>query len=1168
MWRREEGEEKTKKLTKYSRQVAAVLPSPAPSDEPSPVMSYPHESPTIISSSPETHRSTSPAHNRFSAMHGEPSRPRTESLQSTVVENSSSTSAHHAPSLQEGQPRPLQELRKEIHSHPTSAHRPSPVAPPLPLPSTLLPNQPSTQSPIAVYHQGQATQNATNILPEMDDERGRQRLRNQIPAPHFLRNSIFIVDAKLQELGPAATHPDNLEKPRLELLKSACIKEDIVYVALHQIFCIWSFRRANFPSIPGLPADTVLGSAFKIIGSFLRTNDAIAIHHLKWFTEFPCPIEDLPQTLPAYGQALVHVGTLLSKLVSAFQILEKECSKRGYPPLVNEMVDRLGLCSSILQDVIYRYIRRNIGYGEDDLGLQIESVFEKDIAGHLRLAARCNTDRPPSQNEVQQHLTEIANQYSVLNQERLQRKRSIMQYVSQTPSGNLQASAGPGTLRSSGFGPAVQTSNASNWQGQSQQIRQSPSSAGSPNIANLSMNSPMVTGQPSHNMGSPVVVQQVSSPHPISPAHGEFQWPPLILRSNSGRDSQYMSRQIPQQPRDPRNSMTTQAQLQMPSQQQIPSQQMHRQHSSTYQRQTIDEPQDQHVFLQQQMFSQRQALEDQQAQYQAQQQAAQEQQIRMQQQIISQRQNAAQQSQQLTVDQQRMLNQQIWLQQIQSRPPELLRQQNSAQIQQDQNLQHALAMNRTRASQINHGQLPVLSAPTTQASRNNSISSNSASPMVSRGPQIGSNQVQPPYNPYMSIRPINDPSTYASTNPLERPLVPPLNYNHPSYYPQPELETLHQAHLRSPELLPARLPSHTKDQSSVNRLYQAMLEFKCGPVKLPSDITMSNFEFSLLEADTAFIARDNIVGTEVQRSVSRELCDGTLQYRLRCIKTKPTVTECQTADWVVSDTVWPATAFLEINGQSLQIRRKAYHGKDLPIDITRHVASLGVGPHRIKVVVPRSRRMMQDVSYFFAVEVVEVIKHSRIMKRCLQSQLIPSANTVQSIQKALTATAIDDELTMVGADLTINLADPFTAQIFEIPVRGISCLHRECFDLETFLVTRNGKLKAPQQPCMVDVWKCPLCSCDARPWSLQVDEFLMSVRARLMDEKNLDVKAILVSSDGTWKPKPEPEPITRKRKSGNRVGTSSDSEDDSPFRPRKKVTLEKAAPEVIELDSD
>lgn len=95
-----------------------------------------------------------------------------------------------------------------------------------------------------------------------------------------------------------------------------------------------------------------------------------------------------------------------------------------------------------------------------------------------------------------------------------------------------------------------------------------------------------------------------------------------------------------------------------------------------------------------------------------------------------------------------------------------------------------------------------------------------------------------------------------------------------------------------------------------------------------------------------------------------------------------------------------------------------------------------------------------------------------------------------------------------------------------------------------------------------------MCGKDARPYSLRIDDFLASVRVGLAEKDNLDVKAILISADGTWRPKPKPQPL--KRKSGT---TDTDDDSDEEATKKQKV-LAKAnvaqakVIEIIELDED
>ena len=48
---------------------------------------------------------------------------------------------------------------------------------------------------------------------------------------------------------------------------------------------------------------------------------------------------------------------------------------------------------------------------------------------------------------------------------------------------------------------------------------------------------------------------------------------------------------------------------------------------------------------------------------------------------------------------------------------------------------------------------------------------------------------------------------------------------------------------------------------------------------------------------------------------------------------------------------------------------------------------------------------------------------------------------------------VDDDVTLVVSDLSIDLADPFSAKLFKVPARGSTCAHIECFNLDNWLAT-------------------------------------------------------------------------------------------------------------------
>lgn len=170
------------------------------------------------------------------------------------------------------------------------------------------------------------------------------------------------------------------------------------------------------------------------------------------------------------------------------------------------------------------------------------------------------------------------------------------------------------------------------------------------------------------------------------------------------------------------------------------------------------------------------------------------------------------------------------------------------------------------------------------------------------------------------------------------------------------------------------------------------------------------------------------------------------------------------------------------------------------------------------------------------------------------------------IQKRFSVSTADDELSVVNDYIAIELVDPFMARIFDVPARGRTCKHQECFDLDAFLSTRVSK--SGSDP-MKENWKCPICGGDCRPSNLIIDNFLADVRAELLRSGKLEeTRAIHVKADGTWQPK-----IDQDLKIETRVPAKrklSEMGDVTPLRSKSESTggtprVAKAA-EIIELD--
>jgi hypothetical protein len=357
---------------------------------------------------------------------------------------------------------------------------------------------------------------------------------------------------------------------------------------------------------------------------------------------------------------------------------------------------------------------------------------------------------------------------------------------------------------------------------------------------------------------------------------------------------------------------------------------------------------------------------------------------------------------------------------------------------------------------------------------------------------------------------------------------------------------LHQAHLRSPVLIPSPLRNsegdpERKTASPTLPLYLHVVGYGLPPTMLlPHALQTISFHVS-----AKAIAR--LPKRSPSNSSSIKLTTETSLYRLRCCSATVGVGFPSENAWITADTIWPTEiTSLEFNGAILETRNKLHYGKYLPINVTellregKNVLVIGIDANVIK----RNKK-----HYAIALEAVSAKDHQGILDGLIRPTLQQSRDAIigrssSSVVKGedaemKDASAIaDDELTITSTAQTISLLDPYTAsRAVALPVRGKFCLHRDPFDLETFLSqlppAQNPRLYSPpptpgsegSSVTHPDAWRCPRCRADIRPQNLTVDAFLVDVLAKLKAEGKLEgensARAIQVQPDGSWEVKKE-----------------------------------------------
>ncbi|KAK2810811.1 hypothetical protein FQN50_002634 [Emmonsiellopsis sp. PD_5] len=422
-------------------------------------------------------------------------------------------------------------------------------------------------------------------------------------------------------------------------------------------------------------------------------------------------------------------------------------------------------------------------------------------------------------------------------------------------------------------------------------------------------------------------------------------------------------------------------------------------------------------------------------------------------------------------------------------------------------------------------------------------------------PQAHPNTVTPQSTSGHSNQGITPQSTSGHSN-QGTLLLPPLGFMPTTVNPNPLVVGLHQAHLR--ETTRALGASNEPPE-----LLYFLRSFAIPPSSITSHPPILKWQFMV--SPEKFRKLPTQLPSEEHGPKAWGVLDGFQSYQLRCTKLAPQSQPPPEHQWAVLDTAWPTAIYVHVNGTEHFVRRKAQHGRDLPLNIS---SSIKEGLNEISLTLLWSSTEFNKSSYHMALEVLEYAEHKRVRAAV---QHLPLAASVGQLKERLTCSNNDDdELTVIDDHITIDLIDPFMARILNTPARGKYCSHMECFDLETYLSTRLSRAKKGHG--MAEDWKCPICGNDSRPQSLIIDDFLLGVRCKLEEVKLLDTKAILVGPDGTWEPRVEGqkrgESSSLKRKRG--VSDEHDSvKAESPSTSRAASSSHppnNPSPEIIELD--
>lgn len=331
------------------------------------------------------------------------------------------------------------------------------------------------------------------------------------------------------------------------------------------------------------------------------------------------------------------------------------------------------------------------------------------------------------------------------------------------------------------------------------------------------------------------------------------------------------------------------------------------------------------------------------------------------------------------------------------------------------------------------------------------------------------------------------------------------------------------------------LPSPTRSAPVTEpspEIIQYFASFAIPAQKLPSNRSAFSWQFTV--SREILHRRPRLIQQGNGRGLIPVLSDGDVTYRLRCIRYEGQPDLNSMTAWSQAENHWPDVVYIHVNNNEIF---RSPDSKNLPLAINSHLQE-GFNHIRLNVL-HTSKQRAKNITYAVAVEILHVNSPASF-KSLIKT--LSAHESRQQIQSRLSSSKNDDDddLMIVDDFISIDLRDPFTTQVFTVPVRGLLCTHRECFDLPTFLQTLSAKPSAGKRALYL---RCPICRQDARPELLIIDEFLVEVRAILSRQQKLETaKALRVKSDGSWEAVMEVESDTRTSTTRKRNRTSFEAD--------------------------
>ncbi|CAI6377854.1 unnamed protein product [Macrosiphum euphorbiae] len=168
--------------------------------------------------------------------------------------------------------------------------------------------------------------------------------------------------------------------------------------------------------------------------------------------------------------------------------------------------------------------------------------------------------------------------------------------------------------------------------------------------------------------------------------------------------------------------------------------------------------------------------------------------------------------------------------------------------------------------------------------------------------------------------------------------------------------------------------------------------------------------------------------------------------------------------------------------------------EDTPLDITQLMDLKNCLQNTLKITWSK-----KPPKYVAGVYVAHRLTWNDLLEELIKRPKRTSDKTKELIKKSMEN---DEDMHIVS--LFVSVMDPLTKLRMKLPVRGVDCIHLQCFDAIQFLKINEQNER----------WRCPICKNKIKFKNIEVDEFFLNMLQS--SDLSEECEDVVLLKDGTW----------------------------------------------------